>query len=136
MISCLERGSEAAERQIAMEKTLEVGDVVVFMDEVNCPHNALVTAVHGEISRIQWREDIEGLTGHWNHEIIEGKGPVKLQIPCINLLYLSGNPNKQDPYGRQCEHESSVVYKEESTAHGNYFMWTGETPNPIANTKS
>jgi hypothetical protein len=44
--------------------------------------------------------------------------------------------NKQDPYGRQIEHSSSVVYKADSSAHGNYFMWPGETPNPVADTKS
>ncbi len=119
-----------------MERTLEVSDVVIFVDERGIQHNALVTAVHGEIYECQWREDIEGVGGHWNTEIIEGKGPVRLQIPCINLLYLSGNPNKQDPYGRQCEHETSVVYKDDNTAHGNYFMFPGDTPNPVAETKS
>lgn len=119
-----------------MENTLNVGDVVVYVDEYARPHNALVTAVHGEIYKVQWREDIDGMPGHWNAQIIEEKGATRLQIPCINLVYLSGNVNKQDPYGRQTEHSSSVVYKDDNTAHGNYFMFQGDEPNPVANTKS
>jgi len=113
-----------------MEKrSLEVADVVVFVDELGHPHNALVTAVHGEITQMQVRD------GFHHVDIVEGGGPMIWNVPCINLVYLSDNVNKQDPYGRQTEHASSVVYKDDNSAHGNYFMWLGETPNPKADTK-
>lgn len=112
-------------------RTLEVGDAVVFVDENGRHHNALVTAVHGEIARTQIREDG---TRHW--DIVDGAGPVQLCVPCVNLVFTTADESKQDPYGRQIERESSVVYRTESSAHGNYFMWPGEAPNPIAKTKS
>lgn len=112
-------------------RSLEVGDAVVFVDEHSRSHNALITAVHGEIAQLQIRED-----GHHHVDIIDGAGPTYWRMPCVNLLFTSADESKQDPYGRQIERESSVVHKTDSTANGNYWMWPGEEPNPIAKTKS
>lgn len=75
------------------EEVLQVGDVVIYKDEVGVDHNALVTVVHGNTSQ-----------------------------SCINVVYLSDDPAKRDPNGRQIERASSVQRKMEGvTAHGRYF---------------
>jgi len=133
MILCLLRGNvRRKDNEMEKERTLNVGDHVIYHDATGRAFNALVTAVHGEICKVQWREDIEGMPGHWNRAIEEGKGPVSVQIPCINVVHVSGNIDKQDPYGRQIERDAtSVVHKGDSTAHGYYFRWPDEEPNPV-----
>lgn len=42
---------------------------------------------------------------------------------CINLLYVSDNPEEQDQYGRQIKRFSSVSIMSDHTAHGNYFRF-------------
>jgi len=61
---------------------------VRFWDEHRVEHKALLTAVHGTI--------------------MESQG--KAWIPCVNVVYVSNDESKQDPYGRQLERHSSVVY--------------------------
>lgn len=68
-------------------KDLTIGMAVHFWDDRRVKHSALITAVHGEIS------DKDG----------------NVWIPCVNLVYVSRDEAKQDPYGRQLERQSSVV---------------------------
>lgn len=103
----------------------------MYVDEYSRQHNALITAIHGEVQQLQRRAD-----GFLHHDIVEGGGPMEPYIPCVNLLFTSSDEDKQDQYGRQIERESSVTYKEDSSAHGRYFMFVGDEPNPVANTKS
>ena len=70
-----------------------VGDVIVYVDEVSVPHDALVTA-------------------YWGGEHPNG---------ALNCVYLSSDENKSDPYGRQTERASSVSRQSEHTAHGRYW---------------
>jgi hypothetical protein len=81
---------------------MTVGGHVVFVDTNGVQHHALVTAIHGPI------ED----------------------VPCINLVIASGDPSRQDQYGRQTERHSSVVHRSTHRAHGYYYMMPNETPNP------
>jgi hypothetical protein len=61
------------------------GDVVQVVTEDYEQRAALVTCVHGEFR--------------------EGQAP-----PCINVLYVSSDPAKRDPYGRQPERMSSLQH--------------------------
>lgn len=49
---------------------------------------------------------------------------------CCNLVYVAGDEEKRDTYGRQIERETSVSRKSENWPHGNYFMELGEEPLP------
>jgi len=88
------------------KQVLVVGGIVVYHDAVGKPFDALITAIHGD--------------------------PTTPKSTCINLLYVSGDKGAQDPYGRQIVRESSVVYKDWSTmpAHGNYYRFVDDEPNP------
>ena len=59
------------------------GDPVKIVDENYQEHIALVTCVHGSF-------------GQW--------------VPCINVVYVSGDPAKRDPYGQQLERLSSLQH--------------------------
>ncbi len=88
-----------------MGRSLEVGvDSVMYHDTKGRPLLALVTAVHGDFDSDY--------------------------IPCINLVYVSPDKNRQDSAGRQTEHASSVVHKSNAGAHGYYWRWHDEEPIP------
>lgn len=74
------------------EKVIETGDVVNYVDEVGVSHKALVTIVHGNTAQSS-----------------------------INIVYVSQDETKRDPYGRQVERASSVQRQSEFTANGRYF---------------
>jgi hypothetical protein len=66
------------------------GDVVKVVTEDYEERMALVTVVHGE-----FRED---------------------QLPpCINVVYVSSDPSKRDPYGQQLERMSSLMHQSAMT---------------------
>lgn len=71
----------------------QVGDVVIYTDEVGVEHNALVTIYFG------------------------GERP----DGALNCTFLSSDAAKSDPYGRQIERASSVSRQSEHTAHGRHW---------------
>jgi hypothetical protein len=47
--------------------------------------------------------------------------------PCCNVVFVSSDKDKQDRYGRQIEHETSVSHASgPGIAHGRYWRWPGE----------
>lgn len=98
------RGTGAAEREGIMERKYTEGQVVVYVDEYGKAHNALVT--------IWWGLDHLGEPG--------------LTVPCCNVVYVSGDPKKDDTYGRQIERATSVVHRSSQPAHGSYYRWPDE----------
>jgi len=66
------------------------GDAVKVVDEVYGEHTALVTTVHGEFS--------------------------SAFVPCINVVYVSKDPDKRDPYGQQIERLSSLQHYSQGPA--------------------
>jgi hypothetical protein len=71
----------------------QAGDAIIYTDEVGVEHDALVT--------IYWGGDREG--------------------GALNCVYVSSDPAKTDPYGRQVERASSVSRQGEHTAHGRHW---------------
>lgn len=84
---------------------LVVGGHVIWVGPVGDQHDALVTAIWGDPT---------------------------ISVPCINLVFVSEDNSKQDPYGRQIERNTSVVHRSNQAAHGWYYMMPGDTPNPVA----
>lgn len=66
------------------------GDPVNVVTENYEQRTALVTVVHGEFR--------------------EGQPP-----PCINVVYVSSDPSKRDPYGQQLERMSSLQHQSATT---------------------
>lgn len=84
---------------------LRVGGHVIYVDAEGRQNDAVVTAIWGD--------------------------PEK-DVPCINVVFVSGDPARSDSYGRQIERETSVVHRSNQLAHGRYYMMPGDTPNPVA----
>jgi hypothetical protein len=89
-----------------------VGQAVIYVDEVGVEHNALLTAVHGIATYTSvWSEDLKGFDPNTKKTI----------YPCVNLLYVTKEDAKIDPYGRQISRASSVSHKDSYAAHGRYW---------------
>lgn len=71
------------------------GQHVTFVDPVGVEHHALVTA-------------------DWSTRTFEGPG-------AINVVYVTGDPEKKDPYGLQLERATSVPHQNNQSAHGYYW---------------
>lgn len=74
-------------------KQLNIGDHVIYTDAHGIEHDAVVTHV--------W-QSVGGLPG-------------------CNVVHVSGDDSKTDPYGRQIERATSVVHR--SMQPANAFCW-------------
>jgi len=122
------------------DRTLEIGDRVVYHDPEGRPQDALVTAMHdattqegvwttqmpyagdapsGEEEYEAWKkaQDFDRIR---NHE----------HGPLINVVAVSLDTHKTDSYGRQVERSTSVPHKSDGV-HGYYWRWPDEAPNPV-----
>ena len=80
----------------------EPGDVVCYVDPRGRPRLALVTTWWGE-----------GRSAPGNE-------------PACNLVLVSDDESKKDPYGRQIERETSVVHRSMQGAPGNFWCRTSD----------
>lgn len=77
----------------------EVGDVVIFFTEVRQQCNALLTAVHGEVTQYD-----DG----WF-------------TPCVNLVFVVPDESKTDCWGRQKDHASSCSHVSQQRPPVGYY---------------
>lgn len=73
-------------------KEISPGDAVRVVDEKHVEHVGLVTWVHGGFDGVPGRPDF---------------------VPCINVVYVSKDSTKSDPYGLQLERMSSLQHLSE-----------------------
>lgn len=85
------------------ERTLSIGDHVVFVDSRGVKHNALVTHVWGQGTASQGGSQ-----------------------PGCNLVYVDSEESKTDPYGRQIGRSTSVVHVEAQPAKANCWAYPNE----------
>jgi len=90
------------------KRAVRVGQQVVFHDPIGAGHDALVTCV------------FSGRAGLCEGDVGD----------CINMVYVSGDAAREDDYGRQIERVTSIVHKSRMSAHGNYWRFPDEEPNP------
>ncbi len=91
-------------------RKLEIGDHVIFIDSRRRRHNALLTAIHGEITEY------------------ERDGKTELQIPCVNLTHVSGDARRVDEYGQQLERDAtSCVHRSDNSADANCWIFPDES---------
>lgn len=87
-----------------MKRTLSKGMTVKVVNEVGKLFDGLVTNNWG------------------NAEVEDGKAG-----PTINVLYVTDDDSKTDPYGNQIERLSSCSHKLNSHAPGRYWYFPDET---------
>ena len=85
-----------------MTKTVKIGDVVKAKDEYGVTRDALVTN--------SWPESKE----------YDDSQPVS---HCINILFVSGDPQRLDQYGRQIERLMSCGHRSTAGECPGRFYW-------------
>jgi len=86
-----------------MERAFTIGCRIIFFDEYRKPHEAIVTNwFHG------------GPDGQTVDEMVQearDRGVTsEIWMPCCNIVLVSTDTAKEDPYGRQIERHTSVTY--------------------------
>jgi hypothetical protein len=92
-----------------MEKKYDQNSHIVYVDPKGVPHSALATVWWDGNDRTQVAA------------YIAASGE-----PGCNLVYVTEDGSKKDPYGRQLERSTSVVHKSKQAAHGNFWCWPDE----------
>jgi hypothetical protein len=49
---------------------------------------------------------------------------------CINLVHVESDEARQDTYGRQTDHPTSISHGSQEQVHGFYWRYPEEEPNP------
>lgn len=109
-----------------MERKLEIGMGVVFIDELRRERDALVTAYHGNprgaVTRCKKDEAGKEVADDEGYLVMEDTpGTEGTDWPSVNLVVVDSNEGAQDQYGRQISHPSSVVHWTNNSAQG--FCW-------------
>ena len=89
----------------AEAKKLGVGQHVRYCDPDRRWFDALITAVHGEPQVYRLASEEQD----------------RLHYPCINLVFVVGNQDQQDQYGRQTEKPTSVMHYDGGNAASGFF---------------
>lgn len=106
---------------------VNVGDSVSISDENRVDHMALVTAIHGwttpeqrETYIVQQREagkkQLDNGSINQEHydrwsQSLDDLAAAPFSPSCINVVYVSKDPSKSDPYGQQIERMSSLAHE-------------------------
>lgn len=109
-----------------------VGASVTYVDEEGRTTPALVTAVHGIFhTGSEWtQEEAEAYFRQFtsmDDETMKQKvadlvgTPCPQMVPCINVVHVTLDRSKRDPYGSQVERASSVQHRSATTAHGRFW---------------
>jgi hypothetical protein len=120
-------GFEAVERQGIMDRAFKIGCRVIFFDSHRVAHNAIVTNwFHGgpdgqTVADFKQKHDEINLTNSPEHQNA-------FYVPCCNLVYVSDDKNKTDPYGWQLERATSCSYGRQSMTPflGMCWAWPDE----------
>lgn len=51
---------------------------------------------------------------------------------CVNIVYINGDENSKDQYGRQISRSTSTIRMSDNTAHGFYFRFPDEQKKEYA----
>lgn len=91
-----------------MERKLEVGCSLIYIDPLREKHVSVVTAV--------WKNEYPNDPSGFNPP----EGAIR---DGVNLVYVSSDPQKMDTYGRQIERQTSIVHRSMQPAPGGANSW-------------
>jgi hypothetical protein len=99
---CLLKRHRSRRRQDIMERAFKIGCRVVFFDSLRQPHDAIVTNwFHNGPDGQTVAEYVEKYSNH---------NTPTTYLPCCNIVFVSSDSSKTDPYGRQLERQTSCSY--------------------------
>ncbi len=85
-----------------MDRSFTIGSKVIFFDSNRVAHEALVT------NWFHAGQDGETLAEYRARNGITDDSVV--YMPCCNIVWVTSDKNKEDPYGRQLERATSISY--------------------------
>ena len=100
---------------------------MVFHTEKNEARNALVVCVFDQFLQ---EELADGKFGESKPRFAEDD---LTELPCLNLVFVSLDTNREDTHGRQIERPSSVTHRAQGGGHGPhgyYWRFAWEEPVP------
>lgn len=101
-----------------MERKYEHNAAIIYVDPQGQQHLGIVTSWWGAPG------------ASWDGPVYGNPPPDAYQSPIgepgCNLVYVSSDQMKKDPYGRQIERATSVVHKSKQPAGGNFWCWPDE----------
>lgn len=103
------------------EIRVAIGDHVHVADEHGRIHDALVTAVFGYGSKEDRNAAILASRDNRTAEQVEEYLAAPFLAPSVNVIYVSDDPLKTDPYGRQVERLASLPHHSGTPAPGRYW---------------
>lgn len=107
-----------------------VEDVVIFHDTKGKAHNALVKCVFDQMVAPEITDEEGNITGYEETRLKYAEDDLT-DLPLVNLVHVSSDPDRQDGCGRQTEVPSSVPHaNHESGVHGYYWRFVWEEPVP------
>lgn len=118
--SCISCGNGAAESETHMERNYSNGQQVVFVDRKGQRHDALITRWWAGTEPDPERE------GSYRYGLPTTEWIAANGMPGCNLVFVTSDGTKQDPYGYQIERETSVCHKSKQPAPGNYWCFADE----------
>lgn len=104
-----------------MERKYDHNAAIVYVDPRGVSHAALVTAWWGVAEAQTVGGGTETFGSPPPHAYTSEAGE-----PGCNLLFVSSEADKTDPYGRQIERATSVVHRSKQPAHGGFWRWPDE----------
>jgi len=103
-----------------MERKYDHNAAIVYVDPQGVKHSAIVTSWWGAPGAdSQGQAEVFGSPAIHAYTSETGE-------PGCNLVCVSGDVAKTDPYGRQIERATSVVHRSKQAAHGNFWHWPDE----------
>jgi hypothetical protein len=97
---------------------VKVGDHVLFIDAYGKEHGALITCVFAPAEDLMDSESELFKQTSMEKPMTEED---YLASTSINVVIVSADDSKEDPYGRQLERHTSIVHESRQTAHGMYW---------------
>lgn len=83
-------------------RAFQTGCRVIYFDSLRQPHEALVT--------VWWHDAEKGTTEAELQKYYEENMHSPMSLPLCNVVFVSTDTSKEDPYGRQIERATSVTY--------------------------
>lgn len=103
-----------------------IGAPCQFVDPTGISHSALITAVHGPVSKeardTDYRKAKEDGQPYATDEWLERAIAAPWIIPSVNVVFVVSDEAKTDSYGRQIDRATSVPHESLQSAHGYKYV--------------
>lgn len=102
--------------------TFSTGSAIKIVNETGEHHDALITVIHGHVSKEARDAYYDSIADSYDADTLASIKDAEFVYPAINVVYVSSDEAKRDPYGHQLERLSSLSAQSAHTAHGRFYF--------------